>query len=143
MRKSLVLLLSLGLLGLATGAPAQAGDIRSERVQFPKGKTGTTIKGRIRRDQIVDYKLRARAGQRMIVKLETDNSSNFGVCSSATFLFVNQGNNNGQLNNYRRRYRHPGSAAAHCHSRTHFPLAVEQHHARWCSASRNWPSGRP
>jgi hypothetical protein len=89
MRKSLVLLLSLGLLGLATGAPAQAGDIRSERVQFPKGKTGTTIKGRISGDQIVDYKLCARAGQRIIVKLETDNSSNFGVCSSATFLFVN------------------------------------------------------
>jgi hypothetical protein len=66
-----------------------AGDIRSERVQFPKGKTGTTIKGRISGDQIVDYKLCARAGQRIIVKLETDNSSNFGVCSSATFLLVN------------------------------------------------------
>jgi len=77
MRKSIVLLLSLGLIGLAGVAPARAGDIRTERVQFPKGATGTTIKGRIRGREIVDYKLRARAGQGMIVRLETDNPSNY------------------------------------------------------------------
>jgi hypothetical protein len=48
MRMTIVLLLSLGFFGLATAAPARADDIRTERVQFPKGKTGTRIKGHIK-----------------------------------------------------------------------------------------------
>jgi hypothetical protein len=98
MRKSLVLLLSLGLLGLATVAPAQAGDIRTERVQFPKGKTGTTIRGRIKGYETLDYKLRARAGQHMTVALETDSSANYfnvlapGESEVAFFIGSNDGN---------------------------------------------------
>jgi hypothetical protein len=49
-------------------AAAEAG-IKQVQVQFPKGKTGTTIKGSIAGNQTVDYTLRAAAGQTMTVKL--------------------------------------------------------------------------
>lgn len=83
---------------MTVAATAQAGDIRSERVQFPKGEIGTTIKGSIKGRETVDYKLRARAGQGMIVGLETDNSSNYfnvmapGESNAAFFIGSNEGN---------------------------------------------------
>jgi hypothetical protein len=80
MQKLLVLLLILGLIGLATAAPVRSGDTRTEGVQFPKGEIGATIKGRIRGYETVDYKLRTRAGQGMIARLETDNLSNYIRC---------------------------------------------------------------
>jgi hypothetical protein len=57
-------------------APAK-DSIRVERVQFPKGTSGTTLKGSITGDQIIDYKLRASAGQHMTVTLTTDNTANY------------------------------------------------------------------
>jgi len=98
MRAPLVLLLSLGLVGVASLVPARAGDIRTERVQFAKGKTSTTIEGRISGYETVDYKLRARAGQHMVVKLKTNNSSNYfnilapGETEVAFFIGSNEGN---------------------------------------------------
>lgn len=47
---------------------AQSG-ITEQSVQFPRGKSGTAIKGSLRGDQTVDYKLRAAAGQEMKVRL--------------------------------------------------------------------------
>jgi hypothetical protein len=49
-------------------AAAEAG-IRQVQVQFPKGTSGTTIKGSVSGNETVDYTLRAAAGQSMTVKL--------------------------------------------------------------------------
>ena len=51
------------------------GAIREQQVQFKKGESGTTIKGSIKGDQTVDYKLRANAGQTMVVKFKPSNAS--------------------------------------------------------------------
>lgn len=56
---------------------AQASDIRTERVQFAAGATGTTIEGHISGYEIVDYKLGAQAGQRMVVTMTTDRGANY------------------------------------------------------------------
>ena len=90
------LLLAGGILAAVT--TAQAGDIRTERVHFPKGEIGTTIKDSIKGRETVDYKLRARTGQGMNVALETDNSSNYfnvlapGESNAAFFIGSNEGN---------------------------------------------------
>jgi hypothetical protein len=44
---------------------------------FDRGSSGTVITARIEGDEIIDYVLRAAAGQRMMVVLETDNSANY------------------------------------------------------------------
>ena len=77
MRKSLFV--GLVLIGsmMTSLIPVQANDIRSERVQFPKGEIGTTIIGKLSGRETVDYKLRARAGQMMVVDIETDNPGNY------------------------------------------------------------------
>ena len=86
----------LGLWGLSM--PASAGDIRTEHVHFPKGEIGTTIKGHIRGNETVDYKLRVRAGQSLGVGLKTDNASNYfnilapGEHEEAFFIGSNEGN---------------------------------------------------
>ncbi|NWG74073.1 MAG: hypothetical protein HXY24_05625 [Rubrivivax sp.] len=48
---------------------AQSG-ITEHAVQFPRGKSGTTIQGSLRGDETIDYKLRAAAGQEMKVRLK-------------------------------------------------------------------------
>jgi hypothetical protein len=86
----------LGLCGVT--ATASAGDIRTEHVHFPKGEIGATIKGHIRGDEIIDYKLRVRAGQSLSVGLKTDNASNYfnilapGEHEEAFFIGSNDGN---------------------------------------------------
>lgn len=75
MQRLVILLLALGLMGLASAT--HADDIRSERIRFPQGEIGTTIEGSIRGYEGVDYKLNARAGQVMTARLETDNPSNY------------------------------------------------------------------
>ncbi|MFO1306258.1 MAG: hypothetical protein U1F54_21235 [Burkholderiales bacterium] len=64
---------------LATGAPwaFAAATIESKPVQFAKGASSATVKGSIKGDKTIDYKLRARAGQTMAVKLVTSNGSNY------------------------------------------------------------------
>ncbi len=44
-------------------------------MQFKKGETGVTIKGQIKGDQIVDYKLRASTGQVVVVQFRPSNPS--------------------------------------------------------------------
>ncbi|MEO1146089.1 MAG: DNA breaking-rejoining protein [Cyanobacteria bacterium J06638_22] len=52
-------------------------DIRTERVQFAPGTTGTIIEGSIQGYEAVDYILNARTGQYMTVNLTTDNGANY------------------------------------------------------------------
>ena len=66
----------LSALMLVTAPVVSAeGGIREQQVQFKKGESGTTIKGSIKGDQTVDYKLRANAGQTMVVKFKPSNAS--------------------------------------------------------------------
>jgi hypothetical protein len=63
-----------GLLFGFTLASAEA-DIRREQIQFEKGKSGTTITGKIKGDQTIDYQLRASAGQSMVAIFKPSNLS--------------------------------------------------------------------
>jgi hypothetical protein len=72
MKSMVVAFLSLLLM---ISLPASAQSIRHENLQFKKGESGATIKGSIKGDQTVDYKLRANAGQKMVVKFKPTNAS--------------------------------------------------------------------
>jgi hypothetical protein len=67
----------VGVLGLGSSAFAQTTDIRVERVQFAKGKTGTKLEGTLKGREIVDYRLGAQAGQTMVVKLSTKSTATY------------------------------------------------------------------
>lgn len=54
-----------------------AQETRSERVQFERGESGATVKGRIKGDEAVHYLLGAKAGQSMVVILNTDHNANY------------------------------------------------------------------
>ncbi len=77
---------------LFAGVPAPAlADIRPEQVRFEKGGNGATVKGTIKGDEIVDYRLRATAGQILDVNLQANNrSAYFNVLppDDETALFV-------------------------------------------------------
>jgi hypothetical protein len=65
-------------LALALAAPGFAlGAIESRQVQFAKGTSAATIKGAIKGDATIDYKLRAKAGQTMRVTLKSSHGSNY------------------------------------------------------------------
>ena len=70
MKRTALLLLIL----TAFSVPLQAGDgIIEKPVRFEPGAQGTTLKGRLEGREGVDYILGARAGQRMSVRLQSDN----------------------------------------------------------------------
>jgi hypothetical protein len=54
-----------------------AQGIREQRVSFASGASSATITGSIKGDEIIDYKLRAKAGQTMSVDLKTSNGANY------------------------------------------------------------------
>jgi hypothetical protein len=61
---------------LLAALPAQAqAQIQQQQVQFKKGESGATIKGSLKGEQIIDYKLRAGAGQAMVVQFKPSNPS--------------------------------------------------------------------
>jgi len=63
---------------LAVGSSVFAADsIESRPLQFAKGASSATVKGSLKGDQTIDYKLRAKAGQTMSVTLKTGNASNY------------------------------------------------------------------
>src|SRR5512137_579749 len=63
---------------LAAGSRAlAAAPIESRPVHFAKGASSATVKGTIKGDQTIDYKVRAKAGQAMSVKLVTRNGANY------------------------------------------------------------------
>ena len=70
LRRTCVLALAAAVLSLSAPASWSQPTITERAVQFPKGKSGTTIKGSVRGDQAIDYTLRAAAGQQMKVKLK-------------------------------------------------------------------------
>jgi len=70
------LLLACVLAGAGPRAFA-ADSVESRPLQFAKGASSATVKGSITGYQVVDYKLRARAGQSMSVKLTTRNTANY------------------------------------------------------------------
>jgi len=75
-------------LALSLSARAQ---VRPARVQFAKGASSKTLSGTLKGDETIDYLVGARAGQRMDVKLKSQNTSNyFNVLppGSDTALFV-------------------------------------------------------
>jgi hypothetical protein len=72
----LLLVLALGLAAFATVAAA-ASTIESRPVKFAKGTSSATIKGALKGDKTIDYKLGARAGQTMTVTLKTSNAANY------------------------------------------------------------------
>jgi hypothetical protein len=65
------------LLGAAVSPALAVSPIDSRPIQFAKGVSSATIKASLKGDQTIDYKLRARAGQTMSVKLKTSNGSNY------------------------------------------------------------------
>jgi hypothetical protein len=73
-------LVALSLIAIAAAGivPAAAADaIRKETVQFAKGSSEATIKGRLQGDQTVDYRVRAGAGQTLAVALKGSNAQNY------------------------------------------------------------------
>jgi len=61
--------------GFFAAAPATAQNIRTERVSFAAGSSGSVVQNRISGDQIVDYVLNAGGGQRMVIDMSTNNPS--------------------------------------------------------------------
>ncbi|MEG3440291.1 hypothetical protein V0288_24400 [Pannus brasiliensis CCIBt3594] len=78
MRKIFSALLLAGLVGAPAliSIPAWS-EVRSQRIQFQRGQSGTTLQGKIKGDGSVDYLINARAGQTMKVQLNTDNGGNY------------------------------------------------------------------
>lgn len=89
-------LLSLCL--LQTPMILAATDIRTEQVQFKKGTSSTVISSSIKGYEIVDYVLRASAGQVMNTSLATKNTATYfnilapGENETAMFIGSNSGN---------------------------------------------------
>ena len=70
-------LLACALAGLFHGAALASAEvpIRQEQIQFEKGASGTTITGKIKGNQIVDYQWRASEGQSMVAIFKPTNPS--------------------------------------------------------------------
>ncbi|MGB7564572.1 MAG: hypothetical protein WBM08_07440 [Prochlorococcaceae cyanobacterium] len=80
----------------AGGALAQVA-IESRRVTFPAGASSALLKGQLKGDQTVDYKLRAGAGQTLTVDLKGSNLQNyFNVMAAGTdnALFIGSSSGN-------------------------------------------------
>jgi hypothetical protein len=62
----------------AAGSWAMAADgIESRPVHFAKGASSATLKGALKGDKTIDYRLGAKAGQTMSVTLKTSNAANY------------------------------------------------------------------
>lgn len=97
MKKALLAVLcSVGLLGGLTSWSAQGADrIKSQQVQFKKGESGATLTGTIQGNQLLDYKLTANQGQRMVVLLTGKPFFNIlppGSMGEAIFIGSSEGN---------------------------------------------------
>ena len=80
-----------GFAMLAATAPAFAEpEIRHEQVQFQKGTSGATVKGSIKGRQVIEYRVRAVAGQNMDVTLKASKTSAYFnvLATDDTPLFV-------------------------------------------------------
>jgi hypothetical protein len=77
MRVRIGQLVMVGVLAAANSMALAAADIETRPIHFAKGASSATVKGTIKGDQIVDYTVRARAGQTMSVKLDTRHGANY------------------------------------------------------------------
>lgn len=76
-----------------SAAETAAQNIRTERVSFASGTSGTVIRGEILGDEIIDYVVGARGGQRMVVDLAVDNpSAYFNVLPAGNPAAIHIGN---------------------------------------------------
>ncbi|MEM6462374.1 MAG: DNA breaking-rejoining protein [Pseudomonadota bacterium] len=77
---------------------AFADEMRTERVEFASGETGTSITGSVAGYNSVDYLVVAAAGQTMVVNMKTDNLSSYfnilapGEENAAFFVGSTEGN---------------------------------------------------
>lgn len=70
-----------------------AQNLRTERVSFAAGTSGTVIQGRLVGDEIIDYVLDARGGQRMVVDMAVNNASAyFNIMPSGNPAAIHIGN---------------------------------------------------
>lgn len=67
MLRSILIVLALAL-PLLTGA-AEAQDTRTERVEFARGESSARVKGRVKGQDVAEYRIDARAGQEMAILL--------------------------------------------------------------------------
>lgn len=73
-----------------------AQGIRQERVSFHAGASSTTVSGSIKGDEIIDYKLDAKAGQTMSVSMKTSSGANyFNVLPPGSDAAIANGSNLG------------------------------------------------
>jgi len=79
MRTPIVSLALAALVAVAPAAPAADGPPapRKERVQFAKGASAATVKGRVKGDADVDHLVRAAAGQTLSVSIKASNPQNY------------------------------------------------------------------
>ena len=92
------LLVACVLAGSFLGATLASAEvqIRQEQIQFEKGASGTTITGRIRGYQGVDYQLRARTGQSLVVNFKPSNlSAYFNILPPGTDAAIFVGSTSG------------------------------------------------
>ena len=91
------LLMACALVAASSWALASDG-IESRPLQFAKGTSSATVKGTLKGDKTIDYKLRAKAGQTMSVALKTSNAQNYfnvlppGSTGDAIFVGSSGGN---------------------------------------------------
>ncbi len=75
-----ILALTSLILGLAVFSPAEAGEARTVRVKFYAGASQAVLHGAVKGYGSVDYKVSAKAGQRMTAALSAKNGSvNFNI----------------------------------------------------------------
>jgi hypothetical protein len=72
-----VLSVLVSMLLVVSPLSVAAQNIKVKQITFTAGASSATVKGSLIGDQIVDYKLRAKAGQTMSVTLKTNNGSNY------------------------------------------------------------------
>ena len=60
----------------STASAADPG-IRHQQVQFAKGASSASLQGKLKGDEMVDYVVRAGAGQTLTVALKKTNSQNY------------------------------------------------------------------
>ncbi|MDH5286459.1 MAG: hypothetical protein OEX23_07465 [Betaproteobacteria bacterium] len=79
MRVRSTLFMGMLAIGCAAALPVvhAAAPIETRPVRFAKGASSATIKGSIKGDKTIDYKLGARAGQTMSVTLKASNASTY------------------------------------------------------------------
>ncbi len=70
------LLMACALVAASSWAFAADGS-ESRPLHFAKGTSSTTLKGSLKGDRTIDYKLRARAGQTMSITLKSSNAANY------------------------------------------------------------------